>query len=436
MGSVDSSEYVSFADREDAARKLVQLLQDLKGQEPLVLGIPRGSVPMARAIADAIGGDLDIVLVKKLGHPSHSEFAIGSVTESGEIALGPGAKKHGITLADVAEQAKERSAELKRKRQLYTPGKKNIDPKNRTAVIVDDGIATGATMSAAVKHLRDGGAKKVIVVAPVASRQAVSRLRDEGAEVRVLAEPEDFRAVSLYYDDFPEVTDEEIQRLLSISQGEIILKRGPVELKAILTVPASPTGTVVFAHGSGSGRLSPRNQYVADVLNRHGQATILADLLTENESEDRANVFDIELLASRLVLISEWLRQDKRLKSVPFGFFGASTGGGAALVAAAKLGNQVAAVVSRGGRPDLAGEALGKVKVPTLLIVGGNDGPVVSMNQSAFEKLKCEKRLEIVPGATHLFEEEGALEKVAFFAADWFGLHFSAGDMTVGRRRE
>lgn len=131
MGSVDSSEYVSFADREDAARKLVQLLQDLKGQEPLVLGIPRGSVPMARAIADAIGGDLDIVLVKKLGHPSHSEFAIGSVTESGEIALGPGAKKHGITLADVAEQAKERSAEEGDEIILFPGDKIHADTKIR-----------------------------------------------------------------------------------------------------------------------------------------------------------------------------------------------------------------------------------------------------------------------------------------------------------------
>jgi putative phosphoribosyl transferase len=183
---------------------------------------------------------------------------------------------------------------------------------------------------------------------------------------------------------------------------------------------------VVFAHGSGSGRLSPRNQYVAQVLVDAGIATLLLDLLTEAEAEDRENVFDIALLAERLRSAAAWLRQEPATANLRLGYFGASTGAGAALVAAAQEADAVAAVVSRGGRPDLAGDALAAVHAPTLLIVGGNDDVVITLNQHALHRLDCPKELVIIPGASHLFPEPGALEQVARLAKDWFLRHFTA----------
>jgi len=187
------------------------------------------------------------------------------------------------------------------------------------------------------------------------------------------------------------------------------------------------TGLVLFAHGSGSSRHSPRNQFVARILNQAGLATLLFDLLTrEEESVDlytREHRFDIGLLADRLAWVTEWAKQQKQIAVLRISYFGSSTGAGAALVAAAALPNDVAAVVSRGGRPDLAGAALPKVKAPTLLIVGGEDHVVIELNKQARSQMKCECEIEIVPGAMHLFEELGAFEKVAKLASDWFVSH-------------
>lgn len=195
---------------------------------------------------------------------------------------------------------------------------------------------------------------------------------------------------------------------------------GGVVLPAILGVPPAATGIVLFAHGSGSGRLSPRNNAVAHALQDARLATLLADLLTVEEAADRQLVFDIGLLAARLRGCTVWARQDYRTADLPAGYFGASTGAGAALVAAAEEGSMVRAVVSRGGRPDLAGGALTGVRSPTLLLVGGADVPVIALNEEALARLPGPKRMIIVPGATHLFEEPGTLEAVARLACDWF----------------
>ena len=194
-------------------------------------------------------------------------------------------------------------------------------------------------------------------------------------------------------------------------------------LHGILNVPQDARGIVLFAHGSGSGRLSPRNQYVAGVLQQAGMATLLFDLLDDEEAENRSKVFDIELLAQRLEATAVWTQERKESKGLRLGYFGASTGAAAALVAAARQGNTVEAVVSRGGRPDLAKDALQFVQAPTLLIVGGHDEPVVELNRRALARLRCEKQLTIVPGATHLFVEPGALEEVARLASEWFQNH-------------
>ena len=208
---------------------------------------------------------------------------------------------------------------------------------------------------------------------------------------------------------------------------DVRIASGAAALEGELIVPAGAQGLVLFAHGSGSSRHSPRNQFVARRIREAGVGTLLFDLLTREEEEADAYTrhlrFDIRLLARRLVDATEWLRREGELGRLRVGYFGASTGGGAALAAAAELGSEVGAVVSRGGRPDLAGEALPRVVSPTLLIVGGLDEPVIRLNEEALARLLCEKELKIVPGATHLFEEPGALEEVARLAAGWFQKH-------------
>jgi predicted phosphoribosyltransferase/dienelactone hydrolase len=211
--------------------------------------------------------------------------------------------------------------------------------------------------------------------------------------------------------------------LIDVAEEVIV---GPHKLPGILAIPERAQGIVLFAHGSGSSRLSSRNQYVAGVLYEAGIATLLFDLLRESEEGDRRKVFDIELLAGRLQEAADWVRRQPETLGLHLGYFGASTGAAAALVAAARNPEGVKAVVSRGGRPDLASDDLPAVSAPTLLIVGGDDEPVIEMNAEALSLLRCEKRMEIIPGATHLFPEPGALEQVARLASDWFLRHLGS----------
>ncbi len=213
--------------------------------------------------------------------------------------------------------------------------------------------------------------------------------------------------------------------MTTLREHNVQITEGQIVLEGILSLRTDSRGVVVFAHGSGSGRLSPRNNFVARHLQQAGLATLLLDLLTEEEADDRRKVFDINLLADRLLLAKAWLEAEPRAKNLGIGYFGASTGAGAALQAAAREPSNIKAVVSRGGRPDLAEPYLPSVTAPTLFIVGGHDEPVIEMNQAAYDLLTCEKKLVIVPGATHLFEEPGALEQVAEDARRWFVRYLS-----------
>ena len=212
--------------------------------------------------------------------------------------------------------------------------------------------------------------------------------------------------------------------------NEVQIQDGHAVLSGTLIIPDRAIALVLFAHGSGSSRHSPRNQFVARTLNQAGLATLLFDLLTQEEEatdiHTREHRFNIGLLAERLVRATKWAKQQEETRDLPIGYFGSSTGGAAELVAAAELLQDVGAVVSRGGRPDLAGDALPKVQAPTLLIIGGNDDIVIELNEMARDQMRCEVKLEIVPSATHLFEEAGALERVAKLASDWFNAHLAA----------
>ena len=222
------------------------------------------------------------------------------------------------------------------------------------------------------------------------------------------------------------------RRTPSASVGSVRIRADGLLLDGLLTLPDGATGVVLFAHGSGSSRLSPRNRYVADGLHELGIGTLLFDLLTEIEAEDRRLVFDVSLLARRLCAATDWLRQQASSADLGVGYFGASTGAAAALLAAA-ADPAIEAVVSRGGRPDLAAASLPVVRAPTLLIVGGDDVTVLELNQAAYARLRCEKRLEVVPGATHLFEEPGALDQVMRLAGDWFVRHLHRPNVAVKR---
>jgi putative phosphoribosyl transferase len=210
---------------------------------------------------------------------------------------------------------------------------------------------------------------------------------------------------------------------MTFKDENIEIKLGGHVLSGQFTIPEHATGLVIFAHGSGSSRMSPRNQFVAKTLNSIGLATLLFDLLDPSEESNRTNVFDIEFLAERLMATTRWVRKEAGIRELPLSYFGASTGAAAALWAASNPELKVSAIVSRGGRPDLAASKLSEVRTPTLLIVGGNDEEVIQLNRIAQEKLQCENQLVIVPGATHLFEEPGTLEQVADLAGKWFLAH-------------
>jgi pimeloyl-ACP methyl ester carboxylesterase len=334
--------------------------------------------------------------------------------------------------------------ELRRRVERYRNGRTPIDVRDRTVIVVDDGIATGLTDLAAVRALRSRGAARIIVAVPVAARESLTRVDSEADEVVCPVVPPELYGVGMWYRDFSPVSDEEVIALLASTDGqgprdlvasdedstdrsveshELLLDGDGASLTGDLMLPANPSGLVIFAHGSGSSRLSPRNRAVARTLNEAGFATLLFDLLTEHEEGRRELVFDIPLLARRLELVTRWATSAPSTRELPIGYFGASTGAAAALRAAASARGIVRAVVSRGGRPDLAADRLPYVTAPTLLIVGSHDPEVLELNRRAAAMLRCPRRLLVVEGASHLFEEPGTLEAVARLAAEWFESH-------------
>jgi putative phosphoribosyl transferase len=434
-----------FDDRVDAGRRLAQRLESLRGQDIVVLGLPRGGVPVAFEVAKALQAPLDVLVVRKLGVPFQPELAFGAIGEGGARVINESVVHEAdLSEDEMATVEAEQRAELTRRSERFRRGRDPIPVAGRIAVIVDDGVATGATAKAACQVARAQGASRVVLAVPISGRDIVASFSGYADQVVCLHTPAFFFAVGQGYRNFAQTSDDEVIALLDrVREGfrepaaagaagdpplrdeEVRVAAGPVSVAGHLTITEQPVGIVVFAHGSGSSRHSPRNRYVAEVLNRAGLATLLFDLLTPEEERNRANVFDIELLARRLVDVTGWLGSQPDIAALPVGYFGASTGAGAALTAAADSRVNVAAVVSRGGRPDLAGESLTKVHAPTLLIVGGYDDIVLDLNRQAASVIPGMCEIVVVPRATHLFEEPGALEQVAALARDWFIDHLS-----------
>jgi putative phosphoribosyl transferase len=439
-----------YDDRRTAGRLLAERLQELRGRDVVVLGLPRGGVPVAAEVARGLGAPLDVLVVRKLGVPGQPEWGFGAIGEHGVRVLNEDViDAAGLRTGerDAVEEAER--GELERRVRSYRRERPALPVAGRTAVVVDDGLATGATAEAACRVVRGQGAARIVLAVPVGASHSVARL-ERVADVVVCPHTHQILgSVGAWYRDFTQVTDAEVTSLLaqaaraaprssaapaaaSPSDREVLVPAAGARVGARLVVPDGAPAAVAFAHGSGSSRHSPRNRYVATALNRAGLATLLLDLLTDDEAQDRHNVFDILLLARRLHAASMWLRGETGL---PVAYFGASTGAAAALEAAALSGSDVRSVVSRGGRPDLATPAaLIRLRAPTLLFVGSRDTQVLSLNRLAADRMHCEHRIAVVPGATHLFEEPGTLTTVAELARGWFTAHLDRPGTGTPRR--
>ena len=437
---------IVFRDRRQAGQLLGERLKELALEDPVVVALPRGGVPVGYEVARAIGAPLDIGLVRKLGAPDRPEFGIGALGEAGAVVLDRGALRAlGVTRAQLEDVVAREQAELERRRERYRREHPALDLAGRDVILVDDGIATGVTAAAAARVLRARGAGRVIAAVPVSPPRLGETLGSYFDAFVSLSTPGHFMSVGSWYQDFAQTSDREVVELLRASRSELpdvpaagraaaepvtdpdvsIPTRDGLRLGGSLMLPRRPRGLVIFVHGSGSSRQSPRNLAVAGYLAGMGFATLLFDLLTGPEAADRHNVFDIELLTRRLGDATDWVGRVPELSGLPIGYFGASTGAAAALCAAAEPGSEVRAVVSRGGRPDLADHALPKVTAPTLLIVGGDDWNVLEFNDEAAGLLGGPQELAVVQGAGHLFEEPGALDRVAELAAGWFLRHLT-----------
>ncbi|WP_218020456.1 phosphoribosyltransferase family protein [Rhodococcus zopfii] len=434
-----------FVDRTDAGIRLATALRDLHGPDVVVVGLPRGGVPVAWEVARALGAPLDVIVVRKLGVPFQRELAMGAIGEGDVQVLDPSViDAAAVTPAELAATVSVESTELNRRVHRFRSTSPALSFTGKTVIVVDDGVATGSTAKAACQVVKARGAARIVLAVPVAPPDAVTDLSRIADDVVCLSSPAQFNAVGQWYRHFPQITDTEVTELLQrvnpdrvpvpvtpagnpphAVDEDVVIQTEDARLPGHLALPAESAAIVVFVHGSGSSRFSPRNRFVARTLNDAGIGTLLLDLLTPHEETDRRCVFDIALLARRLVDVTEWLRRRPEAAAAQIGYFGASTGGGAALWAAADPAAGPFAVVSRGGRPDLAADRLDQVTCPTLLIVGGRDEAVIALNRHALTRLRCERELTIVEGATHLFEEPGALDEVASLACDWFTTHLA-----------
>jgi putative phosphoribosyl transferase len=433
-----------FADRADAGRRLAAKLGHLRGEPLVILGLPRGGVPVAFEVARALAAPLDVIVVRKLGVPFQPELGMGAIGEDGVRVLNPeivrAARVSGEDIAVV--EARER-AELERRVRRLRGGRPRQPLAGRVAVVVDDGIATGSTARAACRVARAQGAARVVLAVPVAPPGWEAQIGADADEKICVDTPGMFFAIGQFYGDFSQTADEEViaclQRAAPLAAGaragaadpddppasarEIEATVGDVKLAGRLAVPRQAAGIVVLAHASATGRHSPRSRYLSVVFHQAGLATLLADLLTAAEQLDPAIVFDIGLLARRLAAVTQWVRAQPGVAGLPLGYLGTRTAAAAALRAAGEPGARVAAVVCRGGRPDLASARLASVRSPTLMIVAQQDEVLLRRHRQAQAELHCENRLAFVPGGSDLLEVPGALAAAAELSLDWFTSH-------------
>jgi putative phosphoribosyl transferase len=424
---------VVFRDREQAGRLLADALEWYRPNRPMILGLARGGVPIALEVVRALGGDLDLIVARKIGAPGQPEYAIGAIAEGGAVYVRREALPElGLAEEDAAAMVERESVELARRVRMYRGGRAMPPLSGRTVIVVDDGVATGATARAAARSARLRGASRVILAAPVIAAASLPELKLDFDDVVAVHYPSPFFAVGRWYERFEQVPDESVLGCLrqGLHPEQVTVRipfdgtRAPGALEGNLAIPSETKGLVMFVHGGGSARSSPRSLLVAGEMQEAGFATLLFDLLTPEEAaEDEATGrfrSDLPLLTARVSAATRWASRQPWTSELRIGYFGASTGAAAALASAAENPGLVAAVVSRGGRPDLVTAAtLARVRAPVLLLVGSQDREVLRLNRSVLRSLPS-AQLAVVPGATHLFAEPGTLEEVARLAAGWF----------------
>jgi putative phosphoribosyl transferase len=416
-----------FEDRREAGRRLASLLGFLEPEDPVVLALPRGGVPVAVEVAAALGAALDVLPVRKLGAPGRPEFAIGAIAEDGTAVLDAvTAERIGVTEQDVDRVLRAEVAELRRRIAHFRRGRPPVDVRGRTVVIVDDGLATGLTDLAAVRAARRRGAERIIVAAPVASREAVVLLRPEADEVICHTVPRELLGVGRWYRDFSPVPDREVLRLLAEARRgsapgggaperrsvEIAVGEG-VLLPAELSAASEAWGFVLLAGLGGEAPAAGSRPPLASLLNAAGLATLSLELTTTDERDGRRGA-DVEVLAGRLVAATRWVAREPEARGLPIGYAAGPGAAAATLAAAAVLGEEVRAVVSTDGRPDLARGALDRVTAPTLLMVEGA-GDALEAARRASVRLRGPHRISRGDG-----DEAGRL------AVDWLGRHLPA----------
>jgi erythromycin esterase-like protein/predicted phosphoribosyltransferase len=420
-----------FKNRKKAGRFLSQRLLKYRHTPALILALPRGGVPVAAEIALDLQAPLDVLVVRKIGVPFQPEVALGAVCEYEEPVWNQDLLTQiEMTPQDLTDTVAMERNKIERQIALFRKGQPLPDLKKRTVILVDDGLATGATVHAAIQFLRKQKVGKIVAAIPVAATEAAEKLKSQVDEL-VTNEEKQLLSVGQWYEDFTQVSDEDVLEILhSVNEANPQPGRREVEISialpqpmtfaADLTLTSPMKGIVIFAHGSGHGRHNPYHQQVARHFNAAGFGTLLFDLLTDSEAEDQKNIFAIDLLSARLVHVTRWLRDQRGLETYPIAYYGAGTGAAASLQAAGKLNaaESVFAVISRGLDVELPAEILKFVTVSSLLLVPEKDEEALQLNRE-LQKHLIRSKLSVVPGAMSLSEDSGVVEEVAQQSLQW-----------------